>query len=176
MFLLTSVLDSQRLDRQAMGRLYAMRWGIEIEFRGLKQTLKKSKLRCRTARRLYAELNWSIMALAVAELFATKEQIAASQSSGESSPAYRPKDRSLANTMRAIYNCLDELNEISEAGTRLADQLRSAMTDDYVRQSRKAARYRPKNPDKKKLGDPQVRKVNPIELKQIKKHNMQNAA
>lgn len=62
MYLLTSVLDSKRLSRQALGELYAMRWGIEVEFRGLKQTLKKSKLRCRNSERLYAELSWSMMA------------------------------------------------------------------------------------------------------------------
>ena len=52
-----------------------MRWGIEVEFRGLKQTLDRAKLRCRNGRRLLAELNWSIMAMAVAELFALKEQL-----------------------------------------------------------------------------------------------------
>ena len=46
-----------------------------VEFRGLKQTLGRAKLRCRNDRRLLVELDWSIMAMAVAELFALKEQL-----------------------------------------------------------------------------------------------------
>ena len=53
-----------------------MRWGIEIEFRGLKQTLERAKLRSRNDQRLLAELDWSIMAMAIVELFAWKEQLA----------------------------------------------------------------------------------------------------
>ena len=74
-FLLTSVLDREKLDRASMMQLYKKRWGVEVEFRGLKQTLKGSKLRCRNAARLYTELNWSILAMAIAELLALKEQI-----------------------------------------------------------------------------------------------------
>ena len=73
-WLLTSVLQRRELSRKAMVRYYKMRWGIELEFRGLKQTLDRAKLRCRNSDRLKAELNWSILAMAVAELLALKEQ------------------------------------------------------------------------------------------------------
>jgi hypothetical protein len=33
-----------------------MRWGVEVEFRGLKQTLERARLRCRNSQRLLAEL------------------------------------------------------------------------------------------------------------------------
>ena len=177
MYLLTSVLDSQRLSRKNVGKLYAMRWGIEVEFRGLKQTLKKSKLRCRNCQRLYAELSWSIMAMAVAELLALKEQIPAAESPKPVENPYQPKCLSLANTMRAIYQCLDNLNEVVQDQEGLKDKLRQALTDVYIRKAKKAARYRPKNPDKKKLGNPTIRKLN---IDEIKKMNQlaaqQNAA
>lgn len=182
MYLLTSVLDSKRLTRKTMGELYAMRWGIEVEFRGLKQTLKKSKLRCRNAQRLYAELSWSIMAMAVAELLALKEQIAASESPETSSPgtddrSYQPRDLSLANTMRAIYECLNNLDEVVADDDGFHNRLRRAVTDRYVRKAKKAARYRPKNPDMKNLGNPNIRKLNLDEIKKMKQHqNHQNAA
>src|SRR5690606_7739608 len=73
-WLLTSVLDPAKLTVKQMLRFYKMRWGVEVEFRGLKQTLDRAKLRCRNDHRLLAELNWSIMAMAIAELFALKEQ------------------------------------------------------------------------------------------------------
>jgi hypothetical protein len=45
--MLTSVLDSQRLPRAQIVRFYQLRWGIDVEFRGLKQTLDRAQLRCR---------------------------------------------------------------------------------------------------------------------------------
>ena len=75
MWMLTSVLEPWKLTKTQIVRLYSMRWGIEVEFRGLKQTLDRAKLRCRNDRRLLAELNWSLMAMAVAELFALKQQL-----------------------------------------------------------------------------------------------------
>ena len=74
-WVLTSVLDPEDLTPQQMITFYKMRWGIEVEFRGLKQTLECAKLRCHNDQRLLVELNWSIMAMAIAELFALKEQL-----------------------------------------------------------------------------------------------------
>ena len=168
-FLLTSVLDQEKLDRASMIQLYKKRWGIEVEFRGLKQTLNGSTLRCRNAARVYTELDWSIQSMAIAELFATREQIG-QQTTAQSlteEKAYTPKKRSLANTMRAIYDCLDNLLEIPEPEKSLFERLANAVTDSYSRQASKAARYRPKNPDKKKLGKPKIRKNEPKEKQRI---------
>jgi hypothetical protein len=157
MWMLTSVLDRSKLGRAQIIHLYQLRWGIELEFRGLKQTLNRAKLRCRNDRRLLAELHWSLMAMAVAELFALKEQLATAR--GRQGPTAEPTKRSLANTMRALRNCLHHLRDVPEAGHDLLTRLRRAVTDDYVRKSSKKARYRPPNPDKKPLGDPQIRKI-----------------
>lgn len=86
------------------GLLAKMRWGIEIEFRGLKQTLNGEQLCCRNADRLYTEQHWSLLAMAVAELLAVTEQLAKKE---HRSHGYTPQHRSLANTMRAIYDCKD---------------------------------------------------------------------
>ena len=77
-WLLTSVLEREKLTAQTAVRFYKRRWGIEVEFRGLKQTLDRAKLRSRNDQRLLVELDWSILAMAVAELLALKEQQAAS--------------------------------------------------------------------------------------------------
>ena len=74
--LLTSVLEPKHLPTQQLLQLYKMRWGIEVEFRGLKQTLERANLRSRNDQRLLVELDWSIMAMAIVELFALKEQLA----------------------------------------------------------------------------------------------------
>jgi hypothetical protein len=168
-YLLTSVLDSKKLTIKQMVRFYKMRWGIEVEFRGLKQTLDRMKLRCRNDRRLLAELDWSLMAMAVAELFALKEQLAKTpKGRGHDRPTRDPARRSLANTMRAIRSCLRAPDSIPRAGRGLPDLLRKAITDGYHRRKPKRARYRPPNPDKKPLGTPKLRKITSEEKKRLR--------
>ena len=167
-YLLTSVLDSKKLTVSQMVRFYKMRWGIEVEFRGLKQTLDRAKLRCRNDRRLLAELDWSIMAMAVAELFALKEQLARKpETRGQRARAVDPTRRSLAHAMRAIRRCIRTPDAIPEAGADLPALLREAITDGYQRKKPRCARYRPASPDKKQLGTPRVRKINDQEKKRL---------
>ncbi len=169
MYMLTSVLDSKKLTIQQMVTLYKMRWGIEVEFRGLKQTLDCAKLCCRNDRRLLAELDWSIMAMAVAELFALKEQLAKKPHTRDRSrQTADPGKRSLANTIRALRGCLRALAAVPKAGADLPTLLREAVTDSYQRKKPKRARYRPPNPDKKPLGAPQVRKITAQERKRLR--------
>jgi hypothetical protein len=172
-WMLTSVLNERRLSNAQMIAFYKMRWGIEVEFRGLKQTLDRAKLRCREDQRLLVELDWSILAMAVAELLAIKEQLATpppkSGAKGRAR-AGNPTKRSLAKTMRALRGCLRNLSEPPVSGKALTCQLREAVTDSYERKASKKARYRPPNPDKKPLGDPKLRRLTPKEklnLKQI---------
>lgn len=169
MWMLTNVLESRRLSDEMIVDFYKMRWGIEVEFRGLKQTLGCAKLRCRNSDRLLAELNWSIMAMAIAELFALKEQLAPVLSKAAAkNPPPDPMKRSLANTMRALRHCLTHLKDVPKPGEDIRSGLRRAVTDSYTRKSSKRARYRPTNPDKKPLGDPKIRKLNVKEKKKLK--------
>jgi len=157
MWLLTSVLDPKRLTQKLAEQFYRMRWGVEVEIRGLKQTLDRAKLRCRDSHRLMVELEWSILAMAVAELFALKEQLAVKEVKRQGKKQKPdPAHRSLAQTMRALRECLRQPLVIPVPGRDLATLLREAVTDDYVRQADKRARYRPKNHDKKPLGDPKL--------------------
>ncbi len=170
-YLLTSVLDTKELTVRQMDQFYKMRWGIEVEFRGLKQTLDRAKLRCRNDQRLRGELNWSLMAMAVAELFALREQLAKRpRSGGKHEPPTSPARRSLANTMRAIRGCIRAPDVIPDAGADLQTLLSNALTDGYERKQSKRARYRPPHPDKKPLGLPKVRKINAQANKLL--HNM----
>jgi Transposase DDE domain len=169
-WMLTSVLSERRLTKKAIVRFYKMRWGIEVEFRGLKQTLDRAKLRCRNDRRLLAELDWSILAMAVAELLALKEQMA--KRSAESAKKCQPADpakRSMAQTIRVLRNGLRNLNDSPAPGADLASQLRDAVTDSYTRKAPKRARYRPSNPDKKPLGDPKLRRLSTQEKQELKR-------
>jgi hypothetical protein len=174
MWLLTSVLSRRALTAKQIIRYYKMRWGIEVEFRGLKRTVDKHKLRCRNSDRLLVELDWSIRAMAVAELLALREQISAEREDPSDDP-YDPKDCSLANTLRALRTCMRNLNKSPQPSDGLLHQLSRALVQTYNNRTDKKARYRPKNPDKKPLGDPTVRKLNSEEREKLRNLN-QNMA
>lgn len=164
-WLLTSVLDPKKLTVQQMVHLYKMRWGVEVEFRGLKQTLSRAKLRCHNDKRALLELDWSLVGLLVAQLWALKEQLEKHVNKPRSKASgmeYDPKKRSLAGTMRALRQSLDDVGRVAQPGPSpsVSERLGKAMTDDYVRTRPKSARYRPPNPDKKPLGDPKIRRLN----------------
>ena len=171
MWMLTSVLDRKQLGKKQIIRFYKMRWGIEVEFRGLKQTIDKHILRCRNADRLLVELDWSLRAMAVAELLALRQQIGPP----EEERSYDPQDRSLANTMRALRKCMRNLNNYCTLEDGLLSQLSQALVQRYRNRTDKRARYRPKNPDKKPLGDPTVHKLNALQRKKLTQHNESNA-
>lgn len=167
-YLLTSVLSSKQLPASLMASLYKMRWGIEIEFRCLKQTLNGDTLSCRNVDRLYTELHWSLLSMAVTELLAVNEQLASKTKD------YTPAKRSLALTMKAIYDCLDDLREPAPPGADLFTRLAKAVTDNYCRTSSKKARYRPSTHEKKKNKNkpPEIRQPTSQERRKLKSINI----
>lgn len=54
--LVTTLLDPKRYPKEVLGRLYEKRWGVEVNLRHLKQTLKMDVLRCETWRGVWKEL------------------------------------------------------------------------------------------------------------------------
>jgi hypothetical protein len=175
MWMLTSVLSERRLSKKDIAKVYKNRWGIEVEYRGLKQTIDKHKLRCHNSERLLVELDWSIRAMAVAELIALREQFRAAAERG-SREDHDPQDRSLANTMRALRKCMRQLHMFPSRDDHLLHALSGALVQRYNNRTDKRARYRPKNPDKKPLGDPTIRKLNAAQRERLKQHDQNTAA
>lgn len=185
MWLLTSVTDKSKLSINQIRNLYLQRWGIEVEFRGLKQTLDKGKLRCRNSDRVAVELHWSLIAMTAVELAALKHQMnhrplpeSSSGTPGRSSPTIDDQPhRSLAKSVRAIRWSLSHLNDAPPAGETLRDALRRAVVAPSKGDSvNKRARYCPPNPDHNKpLGEPKIRPVTHHEkstLKQIQQKKL----
>lgn len=173
MWMLTSVLNGRKLTNQQIIRYYKLRWGIEVEFRGLKQTIDKHKLRCRNNDRLLAELDWSLRGMAIAELIALRQQIPAT---AKQPPHDVPGNRSLANTLRALRTCLRNLDQTADPEDNLMAQLSHATIQRYNNRTDKRPRYRPKNPDIKPLGDPVVRPLTPDERGKLHKYSIKNLA
>ena len=167
MWMLTSVLDERKLTVAQIVSYYKMRWGIEVEFRGLKQTIDKHKLRCRNSDRLLAELDWSLRGMAIAELIALSQQIP---------NEVKPTDRSLAETLRTLRRGMRNLDKTNGPDHDLLQELSKALVQRYRNRTDKRARYRPKNPDKKPLGDPVIRKMTIEEREKLRKQELQVAA
>jgi hypothetical protein len=62
-WLLTNVLDSERLGRRRAAEIYRWRWGVEGVFRTYKRTLPKIKLWSRTEKLVYREAEVSLLGL-----------------------------------------------------------------------------------------------------------------
>jgi Transposase DDE domain len=162
MFLVTSVLDRKALNDSMFKRLYPLRWGVELQFRALKQTFGLGKLRSRNSEHALAELNWSIVALTMIQLLALKEQ---------NQLDIPPEQSSVGQALRAIRNAMRHWYEADDRANSFTARLGGATKDEYERMTKKAARYQANYKDKPTAGKPVVRNATPkqqrdyIELK-----------
>ena len=160
-FLLTNVLNLRRLSDAQASRLYRLRWGIELQFRALKQTFGRRTLRSRTPDRAYAELNWSLIGLWMIHLFAVKEQV----SIGEP-----PSQTSAGLAIQVVRSILFLWCEVPEEGADLWTQLQQAVLDTYKRQGSKRARYLPNKKDKPSAGKPKIEKANQKKMELLERY------
>jgi hypothetical protein len=160
-YLLTNVLNSRHLSDALAARLYRLRWGIELQFRTLKQTFGRRTLRSRTPDRAYAELEWSLLGLWMIHLFAVKEQV----NIGDP-----PSQTSAAMAIRVVRSILFLWCEVPEEGADLLTQLQNAVVDTYERRSSKQARYRPHKKDPPTAGKPKIMVANRKKKQQLEKY------
>ena len=166
--LLTSVLDERKLSHKEIVSLYEQRWGVELEFRGLKQTFERRTLRSRKNERALVEMEWSIFAMTVIELFALKQQLLQKNAT--------PKKLSFAKSLRAVRRSLQHLRDRPEHIPDFETLLREALVDDYQRTASKAARYRPDKKDKPSCTMPKVSRATAIHRKKLNQLDLKNAA
>jgi hypothetical protein len=145
MSLVTNVLDDKKLGDKEAIRLYRLRWGVELQFRTVKQTFGRRKLRSRTAARAYVELDWSLLGLWMIQLFAVKEQLAIGDV---------PEHCSVSLAIHVIRTTFQRPSEVPDEA--FATQLQTATKDPYRRKAKKEARYKPEYKDKPAAGRPKV--------------------
>jgi Transposase DDE domain len=148
--LVTNVLSERELSQRQAGLLYRLRWGVELQFRTLKQTFRRSKLRSRTADNALVELHWSLVGLSLVQLFAVKEQIKI---------ASPPTQSSVALALSAVQDAMRNWSGIATDRHTLTRRLRAATKDTYQRTGTKQARYRPSNKDKPCATLPSIRQA-----------------
>lgn len=157
MHLLTNVLEEKSLTDAEAVRLYQLRWGIELQFRSVKQTFGRRKLRSRTPARAYAELDWSFVGLWLIQLFAVKEQL---QLGGV------PEHCSVALAIQVVRETFRRWWERPEEA--FATKLQAATKDIYARPGSKQARYCPNFKDKPSAGEPVIRTATPWHKARLK--------
>jgi hypothetical protein len=147
-YLVTNVLDEKELTTKQASLIYRRRWGIELQFRSLKQTYGRAKLRARTPEIAEVELHWSLLGLTMLQLLAVKEQTRAGE----------PADKtSIAAVLRIIRSMMAGRSEKRPASASLGERLRNATTDSYQRCSKKRSRNYPRRKEEPSAGPPIIR-------------------
>ena len=130
--IVTSVLCDQHLSAKAVGRLYRMRWGIELQFRAFKQTFGRRQLRSRSPGCAAVEFDWSLVALWMVQLLAVKEQIQLD---------IAPSRCSVAMALNLIRELMMDRRATGTL-TGYRQRITAAVHDPYRRRGTKRGRYR----------------------------------
>lgn len=146
-YLVTNVLKENLMSRRQAGEIYRRRWGIEIQFRSLKQTFGRTKLRSRTPERAAVELEWSLVGQWMIQLLAHKEQVRA-----------RDPDKltSIATVLRIVRQIMQRDVVVPKRTESFRKQLAQAVTDDYKRKSKKTSHNYPRQKKQKVIGKPTI--------------------
>jgi hypothetical protein len=155
-YLLTSVLESTRLSRPMASRIYAARWGLETEYRALKQTMGRRKVLARTPGPGAMELAGNILALALLVLLAAIVL------------ATRITRLSVAAALKVIRRAIEVVRWIGRCHQFWA-LLRTAVRDDYRRHSSKRARDWPHKKTDSPPTAPKLRRLSRREKDRIER-------
>jgi hypothetical protein len=124
--LITDVTDPRELSSAMASELYRRRWGLEVAFRSLKQTLQRRKVRSGTPANAQVELNWAVLGLWVLTLLGARAIHAA---------RHVPRHLSAALTLATLRHAAH-----TRLGPRaLRRRLRRCVLDRYRRRSSKRA-------------------------------------
>jgi hypothetical protein len=143
--LLTDVLDKKQLSDHAAERMYRLRWGIEVMWRNLKQTMGHHKVLSATPDRAGAELDWAMAGLWMLQLISTQRMTQSRQ---------EPQSYSPAGCLRVLRQAMSgRRNNRRSLNTALSE----AVMDQYCRRGSKAARHYPHKRPQRPPGEPVAR-------------------
>lgn len=148
MHLLTGVTDESRLSDAAACEFYAMRWGVELHYRALKQTLARRKLASAAPATARLELHWAMAALWLLCLAAAD---AIARSAGGD-----VRRLSVATALRHVRKAMAAPTTRS-GSAGLGRQLAKALKDSYVRTGSKRSRDWAHKKKPKPIGEPKAR-------------------
>ena len=158
-YLLTDVLDPERLTDEEAATLFGMRWGEEVFYRSYKQTMERRKLLSRRGATCLAEAQWTLLGLWLLGLMTVSRLI------GE---GIDPLEMSVARARDAVRRALRRRRP--RRGPRSLDAaLRAAVKDHYARRTSKAARNYPRKKREKPPGPPKIKSATKAEVERARK-------
>lgn len=133
--LITDIADPRVLSKAGASEFYRRRWGMEVAFRSLKQTLERRKVRSGAPANARRELDWAALGLWMLGLLGVRAIAAA---------GHAPRSLSLAGVLAAVRAARLR----PTADRTLSRRLGRAVLDGYHRRGRKKAYRWPhkKNP------------------------------
>ncbi len=162
MALLTNV-DAALLTDDEIAMLYTKRWGIEVMFRSLKQTMGKRSLRSATPERAAVELDWAMVGLWMLGLMAI-------EATGLKQPW------STAKALKVVRKAIRRGNRPARPRA-LSTEFRKAICDQYTRLGSKKARDWPHKKRERPPGIPKLRMAEDAEVLLAKRfRELQDAA
>lgn len=154
MHLLSSVLQEARMSDTLANEFYAMRWGVELYYRALKQTLRRRKLASDTPVAAGIELRWAMVGLWLLSLLGAGAIL---RGGGD------PRRLSVATALRRLRHAIRQPR--ARCGRNgLQRQLARAVLDKYQRRVSKRARDWPHKKQSKPMGDPKARNASAAEV------------
>jgi hypothetical protein len=158
-YLVTSVLDPNTLTDAEAGEIFKMRWGIEVHFRTVKQTMQHHVLRSRTPENCYLEMTWAMLGVWLLELMAIGKLVAAK---------HGPKEVSPARVRTAVRRVMRNERPCPHNTRSLAKVLAECRKDNYTRHGSKASRDYPRKKRTKPPSPPKIKLPSSRELIQAK--------
>jgi len=178
-WLLTNVLDPQRLSVPQASRFYKMRWENEGMFRTYKRTLKKVKLVSRTLRAVRREAHGSLLAtqllLASGALALHEKRSGAAAARARSD--HRPEGAppcSARKILNAFQSCLDACRRVDR--TPLRERLGQSERDRRDRQGPKQKREWPRRKPHEPPKPPRILTMTADQKSLLAKHKSDSEA
>jgi hypothetical protein len=122
----TSVLDPALLSETQASVFYRLRWGVEMTYRSLKETMDRRKMLSATPRRARLELHWTMLGFMMLGVLTTRRLI----------PGQDPARWSVALALRAVRRAAAARNPTRAAAA--LRQLRHAVIADTTRKNKTA--------------------------------------
>jgi hypothetical protein len=144
-YLVTDVRD-EALGVEQAEVLYRLRWGVEVFYRSLKQTLAHRRMHSRAPAQAQVEVAWSLVGLWLLSLMSVRQITAR---------GHDPLGLSVALAVRQVRLALRQ-DRRSVDGRWLAKRLGRALKDTYRRRRPKKARHWPHKKNERPPGPPEI--------------------
>lgn len=158
MYLVTSVLEKDKLSDSQAAQIYRRRWGIELFYRHCKQTFERRKLRSQNPDNAMIELHWSLLGMWALGLHSHHHLL---------QRGIVPQRISFAGVLRAYRRSMREYKSPPDPGQGLKALLNRSLIDTYKRRNQSSRDY-PRKKHEPAAGRPIILVASRTQIKQAK--------